>query len=179
MFTSIVTSCPRETPYFYPGASTPVRLFRLVGPLFRLGGALLWPRGPCWGSRGPSCGHGGPCCGSRGPPLGLSGALLRPRGPLLRPRGPRCASRGPAAARAPPCYRMYVCKCTLGSRSTPGGPHRWGPPEKKSDQFSLRVDAPELGNYRGDFAETWHVGRHSPGNAFLCVTIRVLLHVRT
>ena len=82
------------------GASTPVRLFRLVGPLFRLGGALLW----------------------------LAGAPAADRG-------------GPTAARGA-LLDMYVCKCTLGSRSTPGGPHRWGPPEKKSDQFSLRVDAP-------------------------------------
>ena len=58
------------------GASTPVRLFRLVGPLFRLGGALLWlagalllrPREPLLWPRGPL--------------LGLSGAQLRPRGPL-------------------------------------------------------------------------------------------------
>ena len=91
-----------------PGASTPVRLFRLVGSLFRLGGALLWLAGPCCDRGSPCCGRGGPCWGSRGPSCSHG--------------GPCCGSRGPRWG-------------SLGSRSTPGGPHRWGPPIKSRTSF--------------------------------------------
>ena len=36
-----------------------------------------------------------------------------------------------------------------------------------------------LGNYLADYAETSHACRHPPGNASLCVTVGIQLHVRT